>query len=204
MNQNIKNTIGESGDKVVRSHKLGWFSSPDRGLQHSLKMWPKIIEKFPDAELHVFYGFELFKKAYQNNPERMKWMAKMLELMETLPNIKYHGRIGQGELDDWMKKLGVMMYPTDFDETNCIVALSAQSNGCVPCTMDKAGLKDTVGSGIKVTGEIWDAEVREEYLTKLLDLMGNEDKWQEESKKGIEFAKSYSWDKIAQQWVKHF
>lgn len=191
-------------DTTPRNHILGWFSSPDRGLQHSLKMWPKVIEKFPDAELHVFYGFELFKKGYQNNPERMAWMNKMLKLMEELPNVTYHGRIGQGELTEWMKKIGIMFYPTDFDETNCIVALSSQQNGCVPVTMNKAGLRDTVGSGIKVDGEIWDSEVREEYLTKLLDLMGDEKKWQEESKKGIEFAKNYNWSIIAKQWVKHF
>lgn len=187
----------------IRQHVLGYFSSPDRGIQYALKMWPQIKEKYPDAEFHIFYGFSLFLKAYANNPERMKWYEKVMELCKQ-DGITYHGKVGQDVLDDWMKKIGVMFYPTDFEETNCIVALSSQHNGCVPCTMNKAGLKDTVGSGILINGDIWDPEVRAEYLKQLLDLMGNEKQWLEEQKKGIEFAKDYSREKIASKWVTIF
>jgi hypothetical protein len=70
--------------------------------------------------------------------------------------------------------------------------------------MNKAGLKDTVGSGIAIDGEIWDPAVREEYLKQLLDLMGDEKRWLEEQKKGKEFAKSYNRESIAQLWIKNF
>lgn len=187
-----------------RQHILGYFSSPDRGIQYALKMWPKIIEKYPDAEFHIFYGFDLFLKAYSNNPERMRWYEKVMELIKTQKNIIYHGKIGQDELNEWMKKIGIWFYPTDFEETNCIVALSAQDNGCVPCVINKAALKETVGSGVKVDGEVWDPIVREEYLKQLLSLMGDEKRWQEESKKGIEFAKNYYRPSIALKWTEQF
>jgi glycosyltransferase involved in cell wall biosynthesis len=190
--------------KKIRQHILGYFSSPDRGLIYALKMWPKVIEAYPDAEFHIFYGFELFLKAYSNNPERMAWYNKVMGLMETLPNVHYHGKVGQDILDDWMKKIGIMYYPTDFEETNCIVALSSQYNGCVPCTMNKAGLKDTVGSGVMVDGEIWDPTVREEYLKQLLDLMGDKKRWEAEQVKGKEFVKKFYRSEIAKQWVKNF
>lgn len=186
-----------------RQHKIWWQSSYDRGLVHLYRLWPKIKEKYPDATLDVAYGWDLFVKGYQNNPERMRWRDKMIELSKQ-EGITDHGRIGKKELKQLRKQCGIWAYTTDFDEINCIGALEAQSDGVVPCVINKAALKETVGSGVQVEGEIWDPEVRENYLTGLLDLMGDEKRWKEESLKGIEFAKSYNWETIAQQWLEHF
>jgi hypothetical protein len=66
--------------------------------------------------------------------------------------------------------------------------------------IDYAALKETVGSGVKVQGDIYDKETREEYLQALLNLMGDEKLWQAEQAKGIAFAKNYDWAMIAKQW----
>lgn len=187
----------------MRQHKLWWQSSYDRGLQHSLKMWPKIKDVYPDATFDICYGWDLFIKNYANNPERLRWMEKIKELMKQ-PGVTEHGRIGQGDMKELRKQCGIWFYPTDFEETNCIGALECQEDGVVPCVINKAGLKDTVGSGVAVDGEIWDPEVREEYLKQLLDLMGDEKRWKAEQIKGKEFVKKFYRDKIASQWVKEF
>ena len=64
-----------------KQHKLWHQSSADRGLEHLLKLWPRIVEKFPDATLDHCYGFEVFDTMYHNNPERMAWKQRMLDLM---------------------------------------------------------------------------------------------------------------------------
>jgi glycosyltransferase involved in cell wall biosynthesis len=184
-------------------HWLFWGSSYDRGLQHLLRMWPEVIKAYPDAQLHVFYGWNMFVKGYSDNPERMKWMDKMNELMKQ-EGITHHGRVSKTELTEWQKKCGIFAYPTHFGETNCITALDSQRWGCVPCVIDYAGLRETVGAGIKVEGDIYDDDVYQEYLKQLIHLMGDEKLWKSEQLKGIEFAKDYHWIKIAHQWVKHF
>ena len=186
-----------------RQHKLWYQSSYDRGIQYPLKMWPKIKEKFPDATFDICYGWNLFDKAYSNNPERMSWKNKVVELMKQ-DGITEHGKIGQDKMRELRSQCGIWFYPTDFEETNCIGALECQDEGVVPCTMNKAGLKDTVGSGVVIDGEIWDPEVRENYLNALLDLMGNEKKWLEEQKKGKLFVKKFYRENIAKQWIKEF
>lgn len=186
-----------------RIHRLWAQSSYDRGIQYALKMWPKIKEKYPDATFDICYGWSLFDKAYSNNPERMSWKNKVCELM-TQEGITEHGKIGQGKMREIRSQCGIWFYPTDFEETNCIGALECQDEGVVPCTMDKAGLKDTVGSGIVTDGEIWDPEVREKYLKELLDLMGNEKRWLEEQEKGKKFVKQFYRDKIANKWMEEF
>lgn len=188
---------------VSKQHKLLWGSSYDRGLQHLLKMWPKIKGKYPDATLDIAYGWGLFEQRFANNPERMQWKSKMDELMKQ-DGITHHGRVGKDELNKLTESCGIWAYPTDFDEINCITALNCQSLGCVPCVINKAALDETVGAGIKVEGDIYDPDTREDYLNKLLDLMGDETKWKEEQLKGKEFAKSYSWSEMSKKWIKEF
>ena len=183
----------------MRQHKLGYFSSYDRGLIHLLKMWPKIRETHPDATLDICYGWQTFDSAFSNNPERMAWKAKMDSLMEQ-DGITHHGRIGQDVLAKMQQECGIWAYPTDFDEINCITALSCQQNGCVPCVINKAALQETVQSGVRVEGDIWDPDIKEAYLKELLNLMADEKLWKDEQTKGKEFAKSYQWSSLAQQW----
>jgi hypothetical protein len=50
--------------------KVFWGSSYDRGLEHLLKMWDRVIDEFPDTTLDVCYGWDLFDRAFSNNPAR--------------------------------------------------------------------------------------------------------------------------------------
>lgn len=183
----------------MRQHKLIYASSYDRGLQHLLKMWPEVVKKYPDAELHIYYGWKLFENAFRGNPERMNWKERMDKAME-YKGITNHGRVGQPDLRRARLECGIWAYPTDFDEINCITALECQRDGCVPCVINRAALKETVGSGVRVEGDIFDPEVKDEYLKQLLSLMGDTARWKKEQAKGREFAKDFSWDKIAKQW----
>lgn len=187
----------------MRNKKLFWGSSYDRGLDILLNMWPKIKKAHPDATLDICYGWNLFVKGYQNNPERMAWKDKIDKLMEQ-EGITHHGRVDQKKLQKIMLKCGIWAYPTYFQETNCITALQCQRDGVVPVTIELAGLKLTVGSGIKIKGDIYLRETKEQYLKELIDLMGDEKRWLKESKRGIAFSKLFSWERIADKWEEYF
>ena len=207
MVQNTKNITTKMviahNSKTIRQHRLFYGSSYDRGLDHLLNMWPEIIKKYPDATLDIYYGWDLFDKGYVDNPERMKWKEKMIKLMQQ-NGITEHGRVSKKELRSAQQKIGIWAYPTHFGETCCITALDCQENGCVPCVINYAGLKETVGSGIRVEGDIYDKDVYDEYLNSLLALMKSESRWKDEQLIGKEFAKSYSWSIIAEKWIQEF
>src|SRR6185312_10323526 len=122
-----------------RQHKLFWGSSYDRGLNVLLKMWPEIKAKYPDAELHIAYGWNLFDAALGNNPERMEWKKTMQELMKQ-KGITDHGRISKSELKKLRQECGILAYCSDFTEIFCITAMECQREGCVPVTTDLAAL----------------------------------------------------------------
>lgn len=187
----------------MRQHKLFWGSSYDRGIQHLLKMWPAIKEKYPDAELHIAYGWDLFDKGFANNPERMAWKDKINEQFK-LPGITHHGRLGKTMLKQIRVQCGIWVYPVEFFEINCITALEAQNDGLVPVVVNYGALTETVQSGYKINGDIYDRETQEEFLTTLLYLMANEKAWEEESGKAQKFAREFSWNKISEKWRSHF
>ena len=188
---------------MKRQHKLLWASSYDRGIHFLLEMWPDIIAKYPDATLDVAYGWDTFVAIYRNNPERMAWHDKINDLMSQ-PGITHRGRLGKEELKKLRQSCGIWTYPTSFTEINCITALECQQDGCVPCVIDYAALQETVQSGIKIPGDIYDKETQKLYLEALLELMGDENLWEAEQARGITFAQDYEWDGIAEKWDEVF
>lgn len=128
-------------------HKCVFSSSPDRGLQPLLDMWPRIREQVPDATLHVFYSFGNWEKVAQLNNDRaqLAQIANLKHLASTLPGVALRGRVSQEELAREFLSAGVWTYPTWFWETSCITAMEAQAAGLHIVTSHLAALVETVG-----------------------------------------------------------
>ena len=185
-----------------------YTSSYDRGLENLLTIWPEVIKEIPDAQLHIFYGWQLFQTFYKQNPERMAWMDKMNDLM-TQQGITHHNRVPQPELEEWYKKCGLFTYPSHFREINCISAFKAQAFGSVPVVTDFAALRTTVQSGTKTEGEIHEnvclsPEAKETYKNALIFALKSKNMQETERAKGIEYAKQFTWENITYTWDKDF
>jgi len=183
----------------MKHHKLFYGSSYDRGSDILLLMWADIKKKYPDAELHIAYGWDLFDKAALNNKERMEWKEDVLDLMKQ-PGVYEHGRLGKDELEEVRSKCGIWAYPTYFTEIFCITALEAQNDGLVPVTMRLGALKETAEKGILVDGSIYSPQVQDEFKKKLMELMGDQKRWKQLSDNCKKFAKDYDWSLQAKKW----
>lgn len=190
-------------DSQRDQYKIFYGSSPDRGLQHLLEMWPDIKKEVPQATLEVAYGFQLFEKFYRDNPASMMWMNKIKELLKQ-DGITDHDRLPQPEVAELMKKCSIWAYPTHFGEINCITGIKSQALGLEPVVVNYAALKETVQYGRKVEGDVYDLETKNEFCKQLIDALKNPMS-EEERKKMMDWAnEKYSWLKIAQQWDKEF
>lgn len=189
--------------ETPRNHKLFWGSSYDRGLDILLYLWPDIKQAYPDAELHITYGWNLFDMVASGNPERMQWKKSMETLMKQ-EGITHYGRVGKEELAKIRKTCGIWAYPTYFKEICCITALDSQSDGLVPVTMDRGALRETAKEGILIKGDIKDTKIQGEYLQELLRLMGDKERWNKLSLKCKKFTNKYYWSQIADKWITFF
>jgi len=187
--------------KVVRDPaRMIYSSSPDRGLVYLLKMWPDIIKEVPEANLHIYYGFDVFDAIHKGSPGRMKWKQMVLGLMRQ-PGITYHGRIGHNDLHKEMAKSGIWAYPTDFDEISCITAMECQALGAVPVVTTQGALNETVRNGLKVDVDITTEEGQKEYKEQLIKLLKSPAKQKEYRDVMMKWAQDYFiWENVAKQW----
>ena len=190
-------------NNISRHNKLFWGSSYDRGLNILLIMWSDIKKSFPNATLDICYGWNLFDKAYADNQERQRWKEDVSNLMNQ-DGITHHGRVGQERLREIRKECGIWAYPTYFTEIFCITAIESQLDGLVPVTMTLGALKETAEKGILIDKDIYSKEGQEEYLAKLLELMGDRPQWKKLSGQCKKFARKFDWESIGGDWLEEF
>jgi glycosyltransferase involved in cell wall biosynthesis len=176
-----------------------YSSTPNRGLDILLNLWPRIKEAIPDASLRVFYGWTTYFEIEKENPIAVKWMEKIQAQMLSLKNqgVIDMGRVGQEELAGWQMKSTAWLYPTYFPEISCITAMEVQAAGCVPITTNYAALEETVQHGVKVEGDIHEKEVQEQWLQSAIALLLNPPDGAKMSKWAM---RRFSWDSVADQW----
>lgn len=98
-------------------NRVTYSSSPDRGLHHLLRLWPKVIKEVPDAELHVFYDvdkwLEMDAAVGDRSPTHDRANAVRAAISKPPKNVVFRGGIGQGELSAEHVKSAILAYPCD-------------------------------------------------------------------------------------------
>ena len=178
----IGNSVTFDIDENIKKIPYRFIYSSDftRGFDKLLRLFPKIKERYPLAELYAFIS-----KKYTNPYDYV--------------HIK--DRITQKELMIEYKKSDIWFYPTDFEETYCITALEAQLSECICVCSDLAGLKDTVGD----RGVLFDNSKSDDYiLQKLFTIMDDTNKKQELIQSGYLWAIEQNHENIVKKWIDMF
>lgn len=183
-------------------NKVLFPSSPDRGLDRTMRIMDKLRLEFPDLELHVFYGFDNMRKS---GPQ-MVALADYLEgMMNERPWVKYHGNVQQDVLAEHMKEAVLWLHPANFIETFCITALEMACAGVYTVTRRLGALQDTC-SQFEADGmaTILDSDCETEFEYQLwaeaaADALRNK-KWERVSVQ----SEAYSWRSVAYDWLNTF
>lgn len=188
--------------KVKEDHnnkKIVYASSYDRGLEFLLKWgWPIVKKDHPDAELHIYYGWDTFDLMTRGNPERQSWKAKMLELMKQ-EGVYEHGRIDQKELLQIKSQSNINWYPTTFEEIDCISVRESAAVGCIPVTSSYAVFQDKEYVS-KVEGNPRDKATQEKIAKEVSRLLSGDSEGLRGKFK--ELASKETWKEIASRWFK--
>jgi glycosyltransferase involved in cell wall biosynthesis len=178
-------------------HKVVYTSSYDRGLEHLLKMWPDVRREVPDAELHIFYGWNTYDRMVDMGMRDGRFKQAMVPLMKQ-DGVFEHGRVGHKQLNKEMSSAGIWAYPSHFEEISCISAMKAQACGAVPVTTDYAALAETNKYGIKIPGKAGEGDTNELFRQVLVGLL--KEGQEEKRKVMLERKGEWSWGGVAKQW----
>lgn len=188
------------GDENREPHRVVYASSPDRGLDVILEgIWPTVVEAVPDAQLHVYYGWDSYDKAMERFPHLRDFKSRLSGTLLNSKNVTQHGRLPQDKLAKEFQKSDIWLYPTYFPETYCITAVEAQLAGCIPITRQLAALKETCKSGVFINGDVLQPEVQEAFAKAVIKTM--QDKDREKLREGIrKNAPQATWADVASAW----
>lgn len=166
-------------------------SNYGRGLELLLNIWPKVKDRFPQATLDIYYGWNHWGLLSEEKEKKLK---KLIEQQRIL-GVREWGCVGHEELTRAYETCSIWTYPCISAETFCITALRAQFAGLYPVIIEGSALTETVRYGVKCSK-------REEYLDLLLTTMENIEQVSLNERQAMrEFiSKEYTWDVIAKKW----
>lgn len=185
-------------------HRAVYSSSPDRGLEVAIKVWPRVRELIPDAELHVFYGFDVWERCSQGNEQQLGLIRHLKQLLKDNESngVVYHGRVGQEELAEEYLKSGTLAYPTWFSETSCITAMEAQAAGLAIVTSPTAALTETVGDrGALIPGDWLSEDYQSHFVDAVVSSMKSTTEKRRLEVRDYAFS-NFGWDSLASDWDK--
>lgn len=197
---------GVNLDRFVPNQKRAamqvvYASSPDRGLERLLRLWPDVVKAEPGAQLKIAYGWSTFDKMAEQRPQMLPFKEHVLRLIQTTPNVEDLGRLPQDRLADLWSTSYAWAYPSDFLEVSCITAMEAMAGGSVPVTSAAGALPETTaGAGVLVTGNPLSRTWSPFYTQCLLGILTATDERMMRHYAGLKRAKDLTWDKSFERW----
>jgi glycosyltransferase involved in cell wall biosynthesis len=196
---------GRFAGEAAKTNRLHWSSSPNRGLDVLLYLFPEIRKRVPDVELHIYYGFEVWQafanmRRDQNELGIINEYKRRIDTAVQDGGVHFHGRVSQKTLADALMRSKAWAYPTSFTETSCITAMEAQAAGCVPVCPPLAALGETVRHGVFV-----DQGNSERFIDEVCRLLTDETYRRPIADAGRKYAlENLTWRGLAADWEAMF
>jgi glycosyltransferase involved in cell wall biosynthesis/Flp pilus assembly protein TadD len=182
----------------ARPRKLAYASTPFRGLDTLLDVFPKIRAACPDAQLDVFSSMRVYGMSEED--DRRNYGALYAKAAQ--PGVNLIGSVPQPELARRLHEARVLAYPNHFAETFCIAAIEAQAAGCVVVTSAVGALPETIGDGgVCLDGDPHSAKYRQSFIDACISLLTDDERWTAMSARAQTRTRAaYTWPGIAEEW----
>lgn len=178
-------------------YRLVYVSRPERGLDVLLKLFPIIRNRIPNAELHLYTYYSPGEKSIDEI-----WRHTQQ------PGVYIKGCLTKSSLAMEIASARLMVYPSTFRETSCIVAIEAQASGTPVIASTLAALSETVVDGVSgclVPGEPGTDEFGRRFAETVIALLNDDMSWQRLSQNARSRSEQlYGWEGITKEWVEEF
>jgi glycosyltransferase involved in cell wall biosynthesis len=136
----LKNAITpiEEHTKPTDKIRLMYYSTPHRGLDILYAAFVPLAKEFPNLELNVFSSFDLYAW-----PERDEQHKELFKKLEDHPQINYSKSVSNDQIREELKRNHILAYPSNWQETSCLVLIEAMSAGLTCVHSSLAALPET-------------------------------------------------------------
>ena len=157
---------------------------PHKNIEGLFKIFPKIKEKFPEISL-VLVGKEDY--FYQ----RLKKIASSLI---SYKSIIFAGYVPDKELESFYRQASLYVFPSLYEGFG-LPPLEAMAKGLPVVSSDRGSMKEILGDAVKY----FDPENEEDMITKILQVLSDNELRNDLVSKGYEQVKKFSWEKCAKE-----
>jgi glycosyltransferase involved in cell wall biosynthesis len=116
---------------------LVYTSTPFRGLNLLLEVFPEIRKAFPDVSLNIYSSMKVYQGKELPEYQRLYEKAKKMQ------GVNYIGSLSQLQLSKELPKATILAYPNTFAETSSIAVMEAMASGLQIVTSNLGALAET-------------------------------------------------------------
>jgi glycosyltransferase involved in cell wall biosynthesis len=139
---------------------LAYTSTPFRGLEILLDVFPRIRALVPGVTLRIYSSMKVYQW-----PEGQDPYERLYERCRNMVGVEYVGSLAQPALAEALRSASVLAYPNTYAETSCISVMEAMAAGCRVVTTDLGALPETTAGHARLIGHLTNADDRDRFAT---------------------------------------
>lgn len=185
--------------QTKRKGLMVYGSRPERGLWRLLtEIWPKLLEWRPDLEL-VVAGYDT--TGWNHLPQMRRFYADCERAISESPHVTSLGNLKKRQWWDLLAEAELVLYPTQFPEISCILAMEAMSAQCPIITSHDFALTETIPyEGVKFPDS---GDYVERFIDRTKQVLEDQILYKSLQKQGRKWVvDKYRWGPIAMEWEK--
>lgn len=131
----------EKHEKPKDVIRLGYWSTPHRGLNILLPVFNELCNKYSNIELDVYSSFKIYGRDAAD-----EHYQDLYDFCNNHDKINYHGSVSNSIIRERIKNIHILAYPSIWQETSCLTLMEAMSGGCLPVHSDLGALPETAAN----------------------------------------------------------
>ena len=186
-----------------RTQRVLFSSSPDRGLDVLLQLWPQVRERVPRAELVCMYA-PVYDAVADQDPA-LAAHRDTIRALATQPGVRRLDGLSQPALAQLMRSSMVWAHPSyctpyadRFYETSCIGAMEAQAAGCCVVAANWGALRETVKTGTLIDGDPAGDDFKARFATAIVAGLTDPDRQRAAQSEGPPLVLGWDWGGVAE------
>ena len=167
-------------------------------------MFPKIVEKYPEARLNVFCNTK-HHFAQETNKQMMDEIDIMLD--EQKDHVINHGWVPKHVLREFWAKSHIWLYTCIFHETCCLTAYEAAASKTLAISNNLAALEESIGDrGICIPGNPATDEWMDKTLNEVFKVLESESDstYEDLINKNYEWVKNKNYEIVTRDFIKKY
>ena len=185
-----------------------------KGLDALLnRVWPRVLEKIPQAKLKVVGGIYKLGKAFGEPSSQQSEFDKIVDPHRNNPSIEFTGVINQSQVAEVARSASFFIYPASLPETYGISTLESLYAGTPLLTCRFGALEETatdasyyIDYAIQPNGlypHIDPALQTEKFVNMVVDAYNNRELLRDKQQKTQSVSDIAGWDSVALEWKIH-